>query len=665
MHVVFVEFAGAGIALWASGVDDELPAGTYTRGADLVRRLVTVAGPKPVERLVDRIVRDLWQEWQQSKRSRAVLSQHLSALPSIIETYRLPPGQIMAGLIEARKSKRAGGSIDLVAHRLASDIILKARGAGAIEKARLDESLCFFLLARLIGTLFAQSDALTELRPALDVCFGRKPRTPQPATPAAAIADANANTPVTLEPTDKPSPPAEVARVADSWMIPAVALHAAATADPDCNGSAAANPQALERKAALFTELQSLIGAAFETFSSHPAAASIAEARAHLDDGEWTSCDVAAAQAETAVAGADDVSVAVTMRVIRAKIAELIGDFNAAARHFAAAAAKAPKDDRPQRCRLLLMQASALVSEGLRAEGEKQLVAAAQVYAEAGGMLSEDVTPLDWANANVELGELLLLLGGRERRPERFLAAALHFKPAVDVFSRHQAMADWARAQYGLARALKGTGEFQGDVVTLGDAAFSFRAALGFMTKDRAPQEWADAQLGLGETLVRIAEETGDSEPLREAVLSLKSALAYAGNVPSTLDITTGKGALGRAYVVLAAHEQDETLLQEAITLLESVLSASSRALDAAEAAGFEQVRGTALWALGERRASVRLLEDAARAKLNALDHFTTVQDVIAVSRLQEDLEDLAEAIDHLQEPSPRAELSRDTARAS
>lgn len=668
MHVEFVEFVGAGIALWTSGVDDEAPAEAYIQGTNLVRRLAMVAGAEPVERLVDRLVRDLWQEWKQSKRSRAVLSTHLAALPGIMNTYRLPAGQFMSGLIAARKAMRSGGNSDLIAHRLASDIILKARSVGAIENAGLDESLCFFLLARMIGSLLAQSDALSELRPALEVCCGRNPRTSttEPSNDKSSDLTASAGeTNAEQQAPIRPAPRADVVRVANAWMIPVAALDAAVTADPACRANATPDLVTLESKAALVAELQSLLQVAASTYTKEPIAAAIALTREQLERGQLSASESAIGDAASAISPDADNAFLTAARVIRSKLAELVGDLNSAARHLAGAAARVATSDRLQRCQLLLMQAALLVEEGSRSGREQPLIAATQIYAEAGGALSEEANPIEWAATNVALGNLLLLLGNREHRPERFLAAALHFKPAVDVYSRLQSISEWARAQYGLARALKGTGEFQGDVLTLEDAAFRFRAALGVMTRDRAPDEWADAQLGLGETLVRIAEETGDGQPLREAVLALKSALAYADAVTSKLDVTTGKGALGRAYVAMAAHEQDETLLQDAIALLEIVLSTSSRALSAAEAAGFEQVRGTALWALGERRSSVRLLEDAARAKLNALDHFVEAKNVIAASRLREDLEDLAEAIDQLTAPFPRATFTRDAANAS
>lgn len=351
-------------------------------------------------------------------------------------------------------------------------------------------------------------------------------------------------------------------------------------------------------------------------------------------------------------------------RILRGKLAELSADWRTAARHYALARTLVPTGCRQLCGPLLQRQAGALVAHGVRHDDEKVLIEAAQVYAEAGGFLSETLAPIEWAQAHVDLGHLMLVLGERESRPERFLAAALHFKPAVDVFSRQHDLDRWAQAQIGLALALKRSGEFQGDVVTLGDAAFAFRAALGRLTKDRAPQEWADAQLGLGETLVRIAEETGETDGLAKAIPALRAALAQPRDVAPSFDVTAAQAALGRAYVSLGTQQQDGLMLQEAISLLESALDSGGGALSASEHAVIEQVRGTALWSLGENRASQRLLEDAMRAKLNAAELYESLGDVAAVNRLREDVGDLANDLERLAQASPRSSVANSSARA-
>ena len=126
------------------------------------------------------------------------------------------------------------------------------------------------------------------------------------------------------------------------------------------------------------------------------------------------------------------------------------------------------------------------------------------------------------------------------------------------------------------------------------------------------------------------------------------------GRPAHSLDVPAAQAALGRAYAGLAERHDDETMLQESITLLESALDAGSRALSATETAVVEQALGTALWSLGERRASARLLEDAARAKLNALELLETAGDTAAANRLREDLDDLGEAIARLAEGGAR-----------
>lgn len=667
MDVLLVEFIGSGIVVWASGVDDKAVAQSRASGLDLVRRLAAAGDRIRVEALVGEIVTELWQEWRNSRRTRALFSAHLAALPEIVMAHR-PDASVVTGIIaETGRIRRQGGSVDLVAHRLTSEIILGARSAGIIAARDLDETLCFFLVSRLLSSLLSRHQTLMALRPAITYAFGGDETFPAASSghPAADdgefMAGAAADTaPAGADPeaaTARPVPPA-VERIAEDYVVPVALLVAAIGAE----GVASCDDRALPEIEAIAARCAEFIAQIATIEATRPAILSVDVAerlRLMLADGELAAADVLLADADVmgqarhdggAPGEAGAASAATTaIRVMRARLAEIAGDWRNAARLYAYAVAGLAPADRLGRGPLLSRQAAALVAHGSRHDDDRVLLEAAQIYAEAGGFLSEEHAPLDWAQAHVDLGELLLLLGAREARPERFLAAALHFKPAVDVFSRLHAMDRWTAAQFGLATALKRTGEFQGDVVTLGDAAFAFRAALGLLTKDRAPKAWAEAQVALGETLVRIAEETGETDVLEDAVPALKAALAQPSELVADLDVGAAKAALGRAYVSLAASHDDETMLQEAITLLESALDAGIRALSPSEAAAIDNVRGTALWSLGESRTSVRLLEDAVRAKLSALEHLEASGGSAAADRVREDLDALADAIQRLE----------------
>lgn len=686
MDVALVACIGAGLTLWSSGIDDDIPDGTYARGVAVVRGLAQHGDREKVDQLVSQLVGEIWLEWRNSRRSRTVLIEHLLQLPAIVDAHRPDPSVVTGAIAEAGKIRRGGGSVDLVAHRLASDIILGARTAGDIAERQLDETLCFFLLSRLLSSLLARNDALLALRPAFDATFGRAREAAAPAKSDTVRASGNMTPPISPEPqlgavgSETPQRAshaiaADIQRIADEFFIPVLALDAAASRLAT-QSSEPASLTEIEQTASCCAEIFARISAAppqalLAVVAEALERGELAAAEDLLADGEAVSkalgslsADETARAEPTFDAVQQNFEHSLAWRILRGQLAELASDQRNAARHYAYARTMVPPGARQLCGPLLQRKAGALVAHGIRHDDEKALIEAAQVYAEAGGFLSESLVPLEWAQAHVDLGHLMLVLGERESRPERFLAAALHFKPAVDVFSRHHDLDRWAQAQIGLAMALKRSGEFQGDVVTLGDAAFAFRAALGRLTKDRAPQDWADAQLGLGETLVRIAEETGDTDALEKAVPALKAALAQPREVAPSLDVTSAQAALGRAYASLGSQQQDDVMLQDAISLLESALASGSRALSTAEQAVIEQVRGTALWSLGEKRASVRLLDDAMRAKLNAVEIYEQMGEFAVAGRIREDLDDLSNVIDSISNASPRTTFGTEAARA-
>lgn len=669
IQVALVDFVGAGLVFWSFGVDGDVPGRAYTGGLDLIRRLAAAGASPDIEKLVDQTVRDLWKEWRQSKRSRAMFDDHIAALTLIMDAHRLNPTHIMSGIVEAGQIRRSGGSVETVAHRLASDIILKARSAGALTDAGLDETLSFFLLVRLIASLLSQFDTLQVLRPTLCAVLGR----PLPAETLSLVRAAIPVAPATVV-VAKRVPAPNVVAIADQFGIPVATLDAAVAAECSTYGREIVSHGDIEEKAIACTRLQAHLA---EMLADASAAGRddlvqrLERAQRELLTGDLRAVELSLAQCDAAGAveqpvamdpGVTLASPAIGLPVARARLAEFAGDWPQAARHYAAAYAYIAPSDLLLRRQTLLWQAEALVAQGTRAGDDRALMTAAQTYAEVCALVSEEAAPLAWAHAHVDLGNLLLVLGNREHRPERFLAAALHFKPAVDVFSRLHAMEDWGHAQFGLAQSLKATGEFQGDVIALGDAAFAYRAALGVLTKDRTAEDWAAAQFGLGETLVRLAEETGEGDQLKEAVLAIKAALALSPAGSRGVEAARGQAALGRAYVALAGQRDDQALLQEAISLLESALASGGRALTASEIAALHHVRGSALWALGESRASVRLLDDAVRAKLAALEFHDSAGDVLASSRLREDLDDLADVIDRLSSAQGREtpQTSRD-----
>lgn len=343
---------------------------------------------------------------------------------------------------------------------------------------------------------------------------------------------------------------------------------------------------------------------------------------------------------------------------VRARLAGLDGEPREAARLFERAAQIWPREDRVRRWRLKIAQARQIAELGRLPNSRiNVLCEAAQIYASAGGLVSERDCPFAWAEANLELGLLLLQIGDRECRPERYLAAALHFKPAIEVFTRERAIDGWARAQIGLGHALRGQAGFQGDVVVSRDAAFAYRAALGILTEGGTPELWHETRCALGEVLVRIAEESGDVGSLQRAVDILmpyaQGGAERIGEPSRTLsEIATGRAMLflvdsGRALDGgRGSGDDDMTALTDAIVLIGTALERDATQLTALDRAYATRAHGMALTLLHERTGDLETLEQAVNSKIAARDLYEHIDNPIAAEDLRLEIESARNYID-------------------
>jgi hypothetical protein len=536
----------------------------------------------------------------------AVAIQHLETLPGILRTHG-PSREDWAHALSLLPDTGIRRKLaDGLAQELAVDTVAAASAAGDIQRSALLVQVSVTLIYRLFSTLLASDDDVKALVPLADRIFD------DAATPDAGGA---------LQ--------AALARYAQD-MCPLALLQALVRAD-QAKGIADADISVqMEGRAYVCQELMSETKA-FAAAQFDPIRKAEVEAiLACLGKGEIGAADEKLSIMEDAGATAHDQVEAsagdkdsMLLRLLRAKLEEAQGNFLGAARHYGFARRFCSTYDLRGRWQVMMRQAAALSRHGVQTGDIKALFEAAQVHAEAGGLLQEQDAPMEWAIAHVELGNLLLDLAEREGRPERYLAAGLHFKPAVDVFSKLGATDDWALAQLGLAHALKGQGDHQGDPVVLGDAAFAYRAAIGMLHRGRAPADWTAAHAGLGCSLVRIAEETGQAGLMDEAIASLKSALASM----KRSEAKPLEAALGRAYVVLAAEKDDITALQNAVDRLNRALEPSTPAIPEGEQAQLFRLLGTSLWALAEAAGDRTGLETALSTLKSARDHYKKLGD--------------------------------------
>jgi hypothetical protein len=669
MEVALARLVGAGLTLVFEGFEEPAPAGAVEGGLHLIRHIAGVR-PDLAAGVMEGVVRDIWREWRQGKLPQDVAIQHIEALPELMERCRSSDGMMLGAVAAIQVARRIGSAARPVNHcsRVASAIVGRAIETGYLTGRGLNESLAFFFLDRLLARLMPDQQLFIELRPlfrdyleyqgwtgahppaaashpvaeapsAAPQTSGEEP-VADAASAAAATADAHA---------EDASIPASIRQVAAATGVPAVVLAPIAARAATRLGPLPASM--VEDLALGLREMLSALdapddGDAEAASLKRRAGEAVRACQLETADqllGEAEDIHLRAAPQDLAMAHVR-LAEAAAIRSKRAQLEELVADFRRAARHYASAARCLPDTDRRGRRGFLMRQAGALVAQGEMAGETAALAEAAQAYADAGRLLSEQENPQEWANAHLELGRILCELGEREGRSERYLAAALHFKPAADVLSRLKQADGWARAQLGIADALRAQGEVQGDVVTLNEAAFAYRAALGVATRDRMPAEWSGASARLAATLLRLDQETGETQHHEEAVMALRAVLSTGGAITEDVRCTCAARLAG-ALLTLAGTHDDPVHAEEALTLVRQDYANAVQALPAGHRARHDDQLGTGLRQLAVKRASVELMSEAIELKLAALDTAQRAGEGDVAARLQRELSEMEGAV--------------------
>ncbi len=133
--------------------------------------------------------------------------------------------------------------------------------------------------------------------------------------------------------------------------------------------------------------------------------------------------------------------------------------------------------------------------------------------------------PLDWALTQMDLGNALERLGGRESGTARLEEAVGAYRAALEERTRERVPLDWARTQMNLGIALWTLGARESGTARLEEAVAAYRAALEEMTRERVPLRWAKTQNNLGIALQTLGARESGTARLEEAVAAYDGAL--------------------------------------------------------------------------------------------------------------------------------------------
>jgi nucleoid DNA-binding protein/exonuclease VII small subunit len=166
------------------------------------------------------------------------------------------------------------------------------------------------------------------------------------------------------------------------------------------------------------------------------------------------------------------------------------------------------------------------------------------------------LVPLDWAQTQHNLGNVLLALGGRESGTVRLEEAITAYRAALQERMRERAPLDWAWTQNNLGTALLTLGKRESGTARLEEAVAAYQAALQEWTRDWAPLGWASAHAGLGNALLALGGRESGTARLEEAVAAYRAALQEWTRERVPLDWASAQSGLSYALEALGERQK-------------------------------------------------------------------------------------------------------------
>jgi tetratricopeptide (TPR) repeat protein len=294
-----------------------------------------------------------------------------------------------------------------------------------------------------------------------------------------------------------------------------------------------------------------------------------------------------------------------------------------AAQFFADAAKHVPEERNDVRLGYLDQEAGALYRRGDERGDNAALTAAIERYRILLTLRPRERVPLEWARTQVDLGNALATLGGRESGMARLKEAVAAYRAALEEYSRDRVPLEWATTQMDLGNALFTLGGRESGSARLKEAVAAYRAALEETTRDRVPLKWAMTQNNLGNALETLGEHERGTARLKEAVAAYRAALEERTRDRVPLDWAMTQMNLGAALETLGEREDGTARLEDAVAAYRAALEECPRDRVPLNWAMTQMNLGNALATLGEREGGTARLEEAVAAYRAALEERT------------------------------------------
>ncbi|MEE9303875.1 MAG: hypothetical protein V3U84_08815, partial [Thiotrichaceae bacterium] len=185
---------------------------------------------------------------------------------------------------------------------------------------------------------------------------------------------------------------------------------------------------------------------------------------------------------------------------------------------------------------------------------------------------TREQNPLDWAELQNNLGNILASIGQQMRDDDLFEKAIAAFKGALEEYNQAQLPLDWAATQYNLGTAEQALGRQLDDSKLLKSSIDAYTNALLEWPREQQPLEWASTMFQLGATFHAHGKLLKGNRTFQKSVVSYKNALKELDADNTALELVATHNNCGAVLQHLGESEENPERLEEALRAYETGL---------------------------------------------------------------------------------------------
>jgi tetratricopeptide (TPR) repeat protein len=251
--------------------------------------------------------------------------------------------------------------------------------------------------------------------------------------------------------------------------------------------------------------------------------------------------------------------------------------------------------------------------------------------------------PVDWAEAQLNLGAALNQLSQLNVQLAPLQAALGAYKNALAVYQTQSDKVDSATVQLQLGRTLQQIAAYETGSDSLRQAADYCRAAVKGFDVKFYPMSWAAAQTQLGSVLASLADREDNAAGYENAIAAFKEALRVYTKQSDPMLWADNQIQLAEALELLGAARSNVDELKESVAISRRVLDGFPREWDRQRWAGIQAVLGNQLLSLNELQPNPSYPQEAARAFRASLEEQSRDSNPIAWATMKAALGDALE----------------------